>query len=118
MAFGYLVEAQYESGYVHREDEQDHSPFVRGKNILFDIINHYPEKAHGKLVRFSLVGINGQRFDVDFTTLPDDAKPIYYRDMQLERNLDSGEQNLTCLRHYFGYEYKKGKQKIKEIKEI
>ncbi len=118
MAFGYNIEAEYESGYVHREDEQDHSPFVRGKNILFDIINHYPEKAHGKMVRFSLVRQNGQHYDLDFTKLPAGAKPIYYRQMQLERNLDTGEQNLTCLKHYFGYEYKKAGEKVKEIQEI
>lgn len=118
MAFGYFVEAEYESGYVHREDEQDHSPFVRGKNILFDIINRYPEKAHGKMVRFSLVGANGDRYDIDFSKLPDNAKPIYYREMQLQRNFSTGEQNLSCLKHYFGYEYKKGKEKVKEIQEI
>lgn len=117
MAFGYFVEAEYESGYVHREDEQDHSPFVRGKNILFDIVNHYPEKAHGRLVRFSLVG-NNARYDIDFTKLPPNAKPIYYRQMQLERNLENGAENLTCLKHHFGFEYKNGKDKVKEIQEI
>lgn len=118
MAFGYFIEAEYESGYVHREDDQDYSPFVRGKNILFDIVNHYPEKAHGKLVRFSLLGKNGSRYDIDFTKLPDNTKPIYYRQMQLERNLDTGQENLTCLKQYFGYEYKNGKDKVKEIQEI
>lgn len=117
MAFGYYIEAEYESGYVHREDEQDHSPFVRGKNILFDIINHYPEKAHGKMVRFSLVGANS-RYDIDFTKLPEGTKPIYYREMQLERNLSSGRENLSCLKHYFGYEYKNGKDKVKQVQEI
>ncbi|HPF30956.1 MAG TPA: hypothetical protein PLO25_01425 [Candidatus Saccharibacteria bacterium] len=118
MAFGYYIEAEYESGYIHREDEQDQSPFVRGKNILHDIVNHYPEKAHGKLVRFSLISTSGKSYDIDFKSLPKNAKPIYYRQMQLERNLETGRQNLSCLKHYFGYEYKNNKEKVKEIQEI
>lgn len=115
MPYGYYIEAEYESGYIHREDSQDASPFVRGKNILHDIVNRYPEKAHGKMVRFSLVG--KERHDIDFSKLPAKAKPIYYREMQLDKNMVTGEEKLTCLKHCFGYEYKNGKNKMKEIKE-
>ena len=69
------------------------------------------------MVRFSLVGANS-RHDIDFGKLPEGSKPIYYREMQLDRNLSSGNEKLSCLKHYFGYEYKNGKNKVKEVHEI
>ena len=118
MAYGYRIQAEYESGYLHTEDEQDHSPFVRGKNILNDIIEKRPEIAHGKLVRFSLIG-EDERYDLDFTELPESARPIYYRKMQSTLDSGTGEHTVECLKHYFGYQYNdiNGKNQ-KEIKEI
>jgi hypothetical protein len=117
MAYGFYIQAEYESGYCHTEDEQDHSPFVRGKNILSDIIEKRPEAAHGKMVRFSLIGADA-RYDVDFRGLPASARPIYYRDMKATID-EYGNQTTECLKHYFGYQYndEQGKN-IKEIQEI
>lgn len=118
MAHGYYIQAEYESGYNHTEDEQDHSPFVRGKNILNDIIEKRPEAAHGKLVRFSLIGAD-KRYDIDFRELPDSARPVYYRHMQNTLNSATGESTTVCLKHCFGYQYNDydGKN-IQEIQEI
>ena len=56
-------------------------------------------------IEMSLLGIEFKReFEM----------PIYYREMQLERNLSSGRENLSCLKHYFGYEYKNGKDKVRD----
>jgi hypothetical protein len=49
------IEAEYADGYVHREDAQDHSPYVSGKNIFSDVLESRPVAAHGPMVRFSLV---------------------------------------------------------------
>lgn len=117
MAYGYFIEAEYKSGYVHREDEQDHSPFVAGKNILNDILEKRPEAGHGKMVRFSLVGAQ-KRYDLDWTQLPASARPIYYREMQNTLHI-GGETTVQCLKHCFGYQYNdETGRNIKEVKEI
>lgn len=117
MAYGYRIQAEYESGYNHTEDDQDHSPFVYGKNILNDIIEKRPEKAHGRLVRFSLIG-EDVSYDIDFRSLPASARPIYYRDMACTLD-EHGNQTTECLKHYFGYQYNdENGINHKEIKEI
>lgn len=107
MAYGYYLEAEYQDGFVHREDDDDESPYVPGKNIYNDIIEKRPEAEHGPMVRFSFVG-SGNRYDIDWQTVPADARPIYYRNMQLVRNIESGEQTVSCLRHVFGYQWTDG----------
>lgn len=117
MPYGYKIQAEYSDGYNHTEDEQDHSPWVSGKNILSDIIEGRPEKGHGKMVRFSLVGINDTH-NIDWSEVPKDARPIYYREMQLIRNVSTGNNEVTCLKHYFGYQWTENNKNHKEIKEI
>lgn len=118
MAYGYYLEAEYESGYVHREDEQDASPFVHGKNILYDIINKLPEDAHGRLVRFGLVGPE-KTYNIDFRAMPADAKPIYYRNVKKTWNSETGEILNVDVKHFFGYEFHDSdNKKQKEIMEI
>lgn len=117
MALGYYLEAEYESGYVHREQPEDHSPYVRGKNIFNDILEHRPEAVHGKMVRFALVGPEHTN-TVDWTTLPDNARPIYSRDM--EQDSIGGEIIETrMMKQIFGYQYNNPDGKnVKEITEI
>lgn len=118
MAYGYNLEAEYESGYVHRENDQDHSPYVAGRNIFYDIVNALPVPIHGQMVRFSLVG-KEQKYDIDWATLPDNARPIYYRDMARSLNMSTNEEIVECLQHYFGYQYTDEQgENHKEIKEI
>lgn len=85
------VEAEYEDGYVHSETELDDlSPFENGRNVFFDILERKPEAEHGRMVRFSVFYQN-QRYDVDWTTLPDNARPIRFRHAFSTMNMGTGE---------------------------
>ena len=118
MAYGHYLEAEYESGYVHREQPEDHSPYVRGQNIFNDIINNRPVEIHGRMTRFTLVAPNN-RYDIDWTTLPDNARPIYLRYMENERNVAGGESDVRVTKQDFGYQYNdEDGRNHKEIKEI
>lgn len=73
------VEAEYEDGYVHSETELDDvSQFEGGRNAFYDILERRLEPEHGRMVRFSVYYQN-QRYDVDWTQLPDNARPIRFR---------------------------------------
>lgn len=103
MAHGYFVEAEYESGYIHRETPEDLSPYVKGMNIFNDIVQRRPESAHGRIVRFSLVGPKTTT-NVDFTVLPANARPIYFREM--EQDSIGGEIIETrVMKQVVGYQY-------------
>ena len=98
------VEAEYSDGYIHNETELgDVSPFDPTRNILNDIIEKRPEAEHGKLVRFSLFH-KDHRYDVDWTTLPDNSRPIRFKHM--ERDSIGGEwvEEPRLLRVDFGYQ--------------
>lgn len=75
------LEAQYESGFILREDEQDHSPYDSGRNIFHAILNKRPETAHGPMVRLALVTPK-LTYTVDWTQLPDNARPIRFKHME------------------------------------
>lgn len=86
------VEAEYADGYVHREDEQDHSPFVSGANIFSDILENRPAVAHGPMMRFSLVLVElDQRHDVDWLKVPANARPIRFKHMERQIKIADGE---------------------------
>lgn len=85
------VEAEYEDGYVHSETELDDvSQFEDGRNVFYDILERRPEADHGPMVRFSVYYQN-QRYDVDWTQLPDSARPIRFRHGFSTMNVASGE---------------------------
>lgn len=111
------IEAEYEDGYVHREDEQDHSPFVSGKNIFDDILHNRPCSAHGQLIRFSLV-TQEQRYDVDWKVLPENARPIRFKHMQATIvGGIMGEPSLASVD--FGYQYTNNDgENVQEIVEV
>lgn len=107
MTLPVYIEAEYESGYVHREDENDHSPYVRGKNIFDDLVHKRPESVHGKMVRFSLITNNGEeitRYDIDWTPLPDNARPIRFKHMEGDF-LDGGLVESRLMGIDFGFQY-------------
>ncbi len=117
MAYGYYLEAEYESGYVHREQEEDHSPYVKGKNIFNDILNHRPEAVHGKMIRFSLVGPETTH-NVPWEGLPDNARPIYFRDMEQD-TVGNVITETRMIRQVFGYQYNdEDGNNVQETKEI
>jgi len=120
MAYGYVLRAEYASGYVLLEDEQDASPYDPGRNVFHAIVNGRPTEAgHGPLVAFSLIG-EDMRYDIDWTALPDNARPIYYRSMQRTYAVDgSTDTGPVCLAHHFGYQYTDSDgRNVQEVSEI
>lgn len=99
------IEAQYADGHVHREDERDQSAYEEHRNVFWDILHRLPEAEHGKMVRFSLVNVNAnERTDVDFSALPDNARPIRFKHM--EADFVGSEMVETRLMGIdFGYQY-------------
>lgn len=99
-------EAEYEDGYVHSETELDDvSQFEDGRNVFYDILERRPEADHGRMVRFS-VFYKDQRYDVDWTTLPDNARPIRFRHGFSTMNAGTGEVIASGFTGMgFGYQY-------------
>lgn len=120
MAYGWLLQAEYASGYVLTEDERDHSPYDPGRNTFHAIMNGRPvEAGHGDLVRLSLIGPQ-MRYDIDWRALPDTARPVYYRQMQRTRAVDgSTDTGPVCLAHHFGYQYTDAEgRNVQDVHEI
>lgn len=112
-------EAEYADGFVLNESEHDDvSPYDPVHNILRAILNKDPEAEHGKMTRFS-VFYKDHRYDVDWRGLPDNARPIRFRDGNRSINASTGEQHFWWSGIRFGYQYtdEYGKS-IKEIKEL
>ena len=98
------VQAEYEDGFVLDETKlKDISPYNEGHNVLRAILDKSPEAEHGKLVRFTGFW-RGKRYDVDWTTLPDNARPIRFRHGFITRYQD-GTQEQGWSGMDFGYQY-------------
>ena len=121
MAYGYQLQAEYEDGWVLTEDGLDQSPYDPNRNVFHAILNSAPVLDHGSLVRFSAIG-NSKRYDIDWRDLPSNARPIYFRDMVLERDVASGDTRTYATRHVFGYQFNtpdgRNHKEIKETREI
>ena len=111
-------QAEYADGFVLDETTlADISPYNSEHNILRAILNKDAESEHGQLVRFS-VFYKDARYDVDWTSLPDNARPIRFRDgfhtLDEQGNEESGW--LGCR---FGYQYTdeagKNHQEVQEL---
>ena len=108
--YGYVLEAEYESGFVLTENAADVSPYDRGGNFFSAITKASATDAgHGQMVRFSLIPVgDGTRYDIDWTELShlDNLRPIYFR--RMEQTLRSDGVDLggpVCKAHGFGYQY-------------
>lgn len=126
------VQAEYKDGYILDETESDDtSQFqhlipkdadganLEGNNIFSDILNKRPEADHGPLVRFS-VFFKDQRYDIDWTSLPDNARPIRFRNMSGDYDPDTGDMvNIRVNWLRFGYQFKdeagKNQQEVREL---
>lgn len=111
-------QAEYEDGYVHDESTYDDvSPYTGINNIFNDILEKRPEAEHGRMVRFSVFYQN-QRHDVDFTTLPDNARPIRFRHGFITLD-NAGNEDRGWSGMQFGYQYndETGKN-IQEVVEL
>ena len=72
------IRAEYADGFILDETElNDINPYGDG-NIFRAICNKEPEAVHGRLVKFSGFWKNA-RYDIDWTKLPDNARPIRFR---------------------------------------
>jgi hypothetical protein len=111
-------EAEYEDGYIHSETElHDISPFDNTNNIFNDILEKRPEAEHGRMVRFSVFYRN-HRHDVDWRGLPENARPIRFRDGYLTID-QSGNEESGWSGCRFGYQFNDPDGKnIKEVKEL
>lgn len=70
-----------------------------------------------KLVKFSFV--TDQEHSIDFTKLPESARPIHYVIRSFTMNHATGERVDHPNRHFFGYQHRNTEGKsIKAIKEI
>ena len=108
------LKAKYQDGFILDEQKQnDVSLFDKKRNTFYDILNNLCEPEHGKLVELTLV-LPDKISTIDWTTVPDNAKPIRYR--TFEMNLNTGEQSL--LKTGFGYEYLKDGKNVQKIEEI
>jgi len=112
------VEATYADGFVLSETElNDVSPYDAGRNVLNAILEKHPEAEHGRMVQFS-VFYRGKRYDIDWTTLPDNARPIRFRDgfsgIDQDGNVVSGWSGMR-----FGYQYNdptgRNRQEVQEL---
>lgn len=98
------IRATYADGFVLDETElDDTSPYDTKFNILRAVLNKDAETDHGKLVQFS-VFYKDNRYNIDWTDLPDNARPIRFRHgyMTIDGygNQESGWSGLE-----FGYQF-------------
>lgn len=108
------VEAEYSDGYVLSETEHnDVSPYDSNVNILRSIIEKHPEAEHGPMVRFSLF-YKDAMYSVDWKTLPDNARPIRFRQgyntLYGDGSMESGYSGVN-----FGYQYTLKGRNHKEV---
>lgn len=103
--FDTSCQAEYADGFILDETAlNDENPYSTGGNTFRAILNREPEPEHGAMVRFS-VFYKDARYDIDWTTLPDNARPIRFRDRSsfLTVNGQMGVTDWEGMR--FGYQY-------------
>lgn len=110
------IEAEYSDGYIHNEAQlNDISPFEPDRNILNDILEKRPEAEHGQMVRFSVFH-NKARIDIDWVELPPSARPIRYKHMERDHNLEGvWVDEARLVKVGFGYQYNDSSGKNHEI---
>lgn len=118
MPLGHFLQAEYESGYVHTENELDQSSFRPGSNFFCDILNGLPTEAgHGRMTKFRLINPAGDDYEVDWTQVPANARPVYWRKMS--RDINIPDSVAVCLLVGFGYQYTdENGENIQHIEEI
>lgn len=112
------IAAEYADGFILDETALgDTSPYTGIHNIFNDVLKKRPEAEHGTMVRFS-VFYHNNRYDIDWTTVPENARPIRFRDM--EQDSVGGQiietRTVGCHMGYqFTDENGKNQQFIKEL---
>lgn len=110
MALRYLLEAQFEDGFEYKGTQEDVSTVNPLRNVFFDIREGLHD-LHGRLTRYSMQGQVPQddgmcrRYDIDFSVLPESAKPIWYINREVDRYSDGSMSEVRDMAYGFGYEF-------------
>ena len=111
------VEAEYADGYVYNETEHgdiaQYDPGDPKHNVFYDILNKLPENEHGRMVRFSVFW-RDHRYDINWRHLPDNARPIRFRNGNRTLFPD-GSQEFWWSGVDFGYQFTENGKNIKDI---
>jgi hypothetical protein len=109
--------AEYSDGFILDETElSDTNPYGDG-NTLRAILNKSAEEDHGKMVTFSVFYKN-TRYDIDWESLPANARPIRFRDGASYLGIDGQESSeWTGMRFGFQYNDKDGKN-VQQVEEL
>jgi len=98
------IQAEYADGFILDETElNDISPYNENENVFRAILNKDAEAEHGKMVRFSVFWKNN-RYDIDWSDLPENARPIRFRTKYATFSED-GTQTFGTTSIVFGYQY-------------
>jgi hypothetical protein len=114
MPYGTLIEAEYEDGFVLKENDKDeyfclHCNQLR--NVFHAVLNDQPVNEHGCMVRWSMV-TKDLTYSVNWKSLLEDPsiinpRPVCSRDM--EATFDPVTKRIIgepkALIHIFGYQY-------------
>ena len=113
------IEAEYADGFILSEAEQnDVSAYSPGHNTFHDILNKLPEADHGKMVRFSVYH-NGERHDVDWTQVPETARPHRLKYLERDHNLNGDfASEVRLMKTEFGYQHTTNGKNHKEFKDL
>jgi hypothetical protein len=127
----YILEAVFADGFKYLGNNADVSVVDPKRNVFFDIKEGL-HAQHGKLVKYTVHALfknaegNYGRHDIDFSKLPDNAKPIWFikREADFEFDESNGKigKQLAPTRdilYGFGYEFTDEKGELqKEIIEL
>lgn len=125
----YALQAQFEDGYEYTGNQEDISVVDPDRNAFFDIKEGL-QREHGKITRYTMLGlVKGKdnryaRYDIDFTTLPESVKPIWYIKRELDQNYASDGELVDVsetrdILYGFGYEFTNSEGKVeKDIMEV
>lgn len=114
MPFGTLIEAEYEDGFILKEDEKDayfclHCNKLR--NIFHAILHDQPVVEHGHMIRWTVVTPK-LTYSVDWKALLDNPaiinpRPVCSRDMERDFDVSTGEPvgPARVMLHIWGYQY-------------
>ena len=98
------IRATYTDGFVLDETElNDCSPYNDKHNILGAILAKDAEQEHGPLKEFSVFYKDNQ-YTIDWTDLPDNARPIRFRHGYMHNHADGSVESGWSGMQY-GYQY-------------
>lgn len=128
MPFGTLIEAEYEDGFILKEDEKDEYYCLhcnKLRNIFHAVLHEQPVSEHGQMVRWSL-RTSKNLYSIDWKEVLTDSsminpRPVRSFDMEAEFDLVTKELvgEPRAVLHIFGFQYNNPDgSNVKDIQEI